>query len=133
MMNASQNPDSVANQPGEFRSRVPPSEPLETKEALQRLTLSQHKPGVLASEKDRAPEFSAETLPADTDTTNASMYHHASDTLNGADSGSLHTVSVILAKARRAKNYDTIGAKAGRSRPMVSLEWDLQWGTRARL
>jgi hypothetical protein len=71
-------------------------------EALQKLTLLQHKPGVLASEKDRVPEFSAKTLPAGTapssrtfqpnpDTTNASMYHHASDTLTGADSGSLHT------------------------------------------
>lgn len=52
-MSASRNPDSLQ---GEFRSRVPPSEPL---------TKGGHKPGVLVG-NDRVPEFHAETCPAGT-------------------------------------------------------------------
>ncbi|KAF2194897.1 hypothetical protein K469DRAFT_650895 [Zopfia rhizophila CBS 207.26] len=92
-MSASRNSDSVANQGGEFHSRVPPSEPLEK---------SGHQPGVIASDKDRAPEFSAETLPAGTapksatyepnpDLNNQKMYQVASSTLQGANSADVHT------------------------------------------
>ncbi|KAI1419756.1 hypothetical protein F5Y12DRAFT_776302 [Xylaria sp. FL1777] len=52
-MSASRNPDSLQ---GEFRSRVPPSKPLEK---------GGHKPGVLVG-NDRAPEFHAETYPPGT-------------------------------------------------------------------
>jgi len=91
-MSAAKNPDSVTNQ-GEFHSRVAPSEPLEK---------GGHKPGVLASPNDHAPEFSAQTLPAGTapasstytpnpDLNNQGMYQSASSTLTGADSASVHT------------------------------------------
>jgi len=91
-MSAAKNPDSVTNQ-GEFHSRVAPSEPLEK---------GGHKPGVLASPADHAPEFSAQTLPAGTapasstytpnpDLNNQGMYQSASSTLTGADSASVHT------------------------------------------
>ncbi|KAK8194425.1 hypothetical protein M8818_007616 [Zalaria obscura] len=53
------NADAASNQPtqqtGQFGSHIKPSEPMEK---------GGHKPGVLASENDRAPEFSAQTLPA---------------------------------------------------------------------
>lgn len=66
------------------------------------LTILQHKPGVLASEKDRAPEFSAEILPAgtapadstyqpDPDLNNQKMYQKASETISGATSADVHT------------------------------------------
>ncbi|OCL14342.1 hypothetical protein AOQ84DRAFT_351555 [Glonium stellatum] len=114
-MSASGNPGSVANQTGEFHARVPPSEPLQTKG---------HKPGVLASEKDRAPEFSAQTLPAgtapasktyqpDADTTNASMYHRASDTLNGADSGSVNTGLGHPGQGQTSQELRHDGSKGG--------------------
>jgi len=49
--------NAVVNQGGEFHSRIPPAEPL---------TTSGHKPGVIASKADAAPEFHAETLPTGT-------------------------------------------------------------------
>ncbi|KAL9114380.1 MAG: hypothetical protein Q9187_007472 [Circinaria calcarea] len=55
-MSASKNPDSVANQPTQFTSHIPPSEPLTTKG---------HKPGVKVG-NDAAPEFHAKTLPPGT-------------------------------------------------------------------
>ncbi|KAK8190427.1 uncharacterized protein BKA78DRAFT_296646 [Phyllosticta capitalensis] len=87
---------SVSNQPGEFHSRVPPSEPLET---------GGHKPGVLASEADRAPEFHAEAHPAGTAPSNSTYtpnpdptstatgpaHASAADTIPGATSASVHT------------------------------------------
>lgn len=62
----------------------------------------QHKPGVLASDKDRAPEFSAQTLPAGTapkestydpnpDLNNQKMYQKASETIPGATSADVYT------------------------------------------
>ncbi|KAI9660678.1 MAG: hypothetical protein M1821_010030 [Bathelium mastoideum] len=110
-MSASRNADSVANQ-GEFSSRVERDEPM---------TTHGHKPGVLASERDRAPEFSAQTLPAGSapadrtfapnptsevpnlaqSTTTAAdtsagteedtLRSKASDTLGGASSADVHT------------------------------------------
>jgi len=59
-MSATRNEEStnaVVGQGGEFHSKIPPSEPL---------TTSGHKPGVIASKADAAPEFQAETLPAGT-------------------------------------------------------------------
>ncbi|KAI9709117.1 MAG: hypothetical protein M1820_003563 [Bogoriella megaspora] len=104
-MSATRNTDAVANQGGEFHSSVERSEPL---------TTHGHKPGVLASEADRAPEFSAQTLPAGTaprDRTFAPNANNeapplqdyssnvdpeaertsAADTLGGATSGDVHT------------------------------------------
>ncbi|KAF2259350.1 hypothetical protein CC78DRAFT_586083 [Lojkania enalia] len=92
-MSASKNADAVANQDGQFGSRVPGSEPLES---------SGHKPGVLASEKDRAPEFHAQTLPPGTapseatyepnpDLNNQRMYQAASTTIGGATTADVHT------------------------------------------
>lgn len=92
-MSASKNPDSVSDQTGEFHSRVAPAVPMET---------GGHKPGVQVSEKDRAPEFSAQTLPAGTapadstfepnpDLNNQKIYQKASDTITGATSGDVHT------------------------------------------
>ncbi|KAI0450010.1 hypothetical protein F5B21DRAFT_492498 [Xylaria acuta] len=52
-MSATRNPDSLQ---GEFHSRVPPSEPMET---------GGHKPGVLVG-NERAPEFHAQTYPPGT-------------------------------------------------------------------
>ncbi|KAK7631531.1 hypothetical protein BKA81DRAFT_349254 [Phyllosticta paracitricarpa] len=86
----------VSNQPGEFSSRVPPSEPLET---------GGHKPGVLASENDRAPEFHAQAYPPGsaptsktyepnpdpTDTATGSTHASAADTIPGSTSASVHT------------------------------------------
>ncbi|KAK0622181.1 hypothetical protein DIS24_g11323 [Lasiodiplodia hormozganensis] len=86
---------SVSNQEGQIGSHVPPSEPLEK---------GGHKPGVLATPADKAPEFHAQTLPAGSapashthipnptsslppDTTTTS----ASDTLLGATSADVHT------------------------------------------
>ncbi|KAF2120244.1 hypothetical protein BDV96DRAFT_642089 [Lophiotrema nucula] len=91
-MSASKNADAVSNQ-GEFHASAPGSEPL---------TQKGHKPGVLASESDRAPEFSAQTLPAGSapadktfqpspDLNNQKMYQDASSTLTGADSADVHT------------------------------------------
>lgn len=68
----------------------------------RQLTTSQHQPGKLVSEADRAPEFHAETLPAGTapskdtytpnpDINNQKTFTSASSTLVGADSGSVHT------------------------------------------
>lgn len=54
-MSANSNTESMAQQ-GEFRNRVPPSEPLTTKG---------HKPGVLVG-NDAVPEFHAETHPPGT-------------------------------------------------------------------
>lgn len=54
-MSASRNTESMVNQ-GEFRSRVPPSEPLEK---------GGHKPGVKVG-NDALPEFHAEQYPAGT-------------------------------------------------------------------
>ncbi|KAF2657654.1 hypothetical protein K491DRAFT_594533 [Lophiostoma macrostomum CBS 122681] len=92
-MSATRNTDAVIGAGGEFHSRVPPSEPMET---------SGHKPGVIASKKDAAPEFSAKTLPAGTapkentftpnpDLNNQKMYQSASETLQGATSQDVHT------------------------------------------
>ncbi|KAF2241233.1 hypothetical protein BU26DRAFT_525431 [Trematosphaeria pertusa] len=92
-MSASKNDAAVANQEGQFGSRVPGSEPLQT---------GGHKPGVLASESDRAPEFSAQTLPPGSapanatyepnpDLNNQKMYQKASETIQGADSSDVHT------------------------------------------
>ncbi|KAI1505995.1 hypothetical protein F5X99DRAFT_366813 [Biscogniauxia marginata] len=50
-MSANRNTESMAQQGGEFHSRVPPSEPLTTKG---------HKPGVKVG-NDRVPEFHVET------------------------------------------------------------------------
>jgi len=85
---------SVSNQEGQIGSHVPPSKPL---------TTHGHKPGVLASQADRAPEFQAETLPAGTapssktytpnpDTIDpSSISNNASDTLLGDTSADVHT------------------------------------------
>jgi len=65
------------------------------------LTYIQHKPGVQASEKDRVPEFSAQTLPAGSapasstynpnpDLNNQGMYQDASSTIRGATSADVH-------------------------------------------
>ncbi|KAF2466430.1 uncharacterized protein BDR25DRAFT_268976 [Lindgomyces ingoldianus] len=91
-MSVSRSSNTVANQ-GEFHSREPRDEPMMT---------SGHKPGVLASEADRAPEFSAQPLPAgrapksstyepNPDLHNQGMYQAASSTLTGADSADVHT------------------------------------------
>lgn len=67
-----------------------------------KLTPSKHQPGRIASEKDAAPEFRAQTLPAGTapksstyipnpDLNNQKTFTSASSTLVGADSGSVHT------------------------------------------
>ncbi|KAB2569237.1 uncharacterized protein LTHEOB_5268 [Lasiodiplodia theobromae] len=99
-MSATINDDAVkavSNQEGQIGSHVPPSEPLEK---------GGHKPGVLATKADKAPEFHAQTLPAgsapashthipnpttsslppDTTTTTS-----ASDTLLGATSADVYT------------------------------------------
>ncbi|KAF2736329.1 hypothetical protein EJ04DRAFT_169730 [Polyplosphaeria fusca] len=92
-MSASKNADSVANQGGQFSSRVAGTGPETTKG---------HQPGVLASESDRAPEFSAQTLPPGTapkestfqpnpDLKNQKIFQSASSTLQGADSADVHT------------------------------------------
>jgi len=85
---------SVSNQEGEIGSHVPRSEPL---------TTHGHKPGVIASEADAAPEFHAKTLPAGTapsdktytpkpDTIDpSSTMNDASDTLLGDTSADVHT------------------------------------------
>ncbi|KAF2497156.1 hypothetical protein BU16DRAFT_617173 [Lophium mytilinum] len=91
-MSASKNPDSITNATGEFHSRVPPTEPLEH---------GGHKPGVVASARDAAPEFHATTLPAGSapadatfqpnpELNNQGMYQDASSTLTGADSAEVH-------------------------------------------
>jgi hypothetical protein len=109
-MSAAKNSAAVANQ-GEFHSRRPGTEPLTTKGVSltsHRMLYGrgpntfQHKPGVLASEKDRAPEFSAHTVPAGSapasstytpnpDLNNQKMYQDASTTLQGATSADVHT------------------------------------------
>jgi len=105
---AARNADSMTNAQGEFNPHKPRDEPLTTKG---------HKPGVITSDKDAAPEFSAQTLPAGTapaDRTfqpnpvsetpgqadndavlrshgKESTYTNANDTLGGATSGDVHT------------------------------------------
>jgi len=97
--------NSMAYQDTEFRSRVAPSEPMQT---------GGHKPGVKATEADNAPEFSAQTLPAgaappertfkpnpndenlpttqyDSNVDPDSVKTDASDTLTGATSSDVHT------------------------------------------
>ncbi|TKA71872.1 hypothetical protein B0A49_00840 [Cryomyces minteri] len=105
-MSASKNTPSVAGQEGGFHPTTHGSEPLPG---------PKHHPGVLASANDRAPEFSAETLPAgtapadrtfkpnptsDVPTTNTDYSDDAdaeaertsaSDTLGGATSADVHT------------------------------------------
>ncbi|KAK7706043.1 hypothetical protein SLS57_009824 [Botryosphaeria dothidea] len=88
---------SVSNQEGQVGSHVPPSEPLEK---------GGHKPGVLASEADKAGEFNIETLPAGSapsdrtfNPNNASEVPaqaagytpSATESLGGATSGDVHT------------------------------------------
>lgn len=64
--------------------------------------IAQHKPGVLASEADKAPEFHAKTVPAGSapssntftpnpDLNNQKMYQDASSTIQGATSGDVNT------------------------------------------
>lgn len=107
-MSAAKNSAAAANQ-GEFRSRVPGSEPLTTKGVSRSHMIEpphahvlQHKPGVLAAESDRTPEFSAQSVPAGSapasstyqpnpDLNNQRMYQDASTTLQGATSGDVHT------------------------------------------
>ncbi|KAK5005433.1 hypothetical protein LTR16_000524 [Cryomyces antarcticus] len=105
-MSASKNTASVAGQEGGFHPTTHGSEPLPG---------PKHQPGVLASANDRAPEFSAEILPAgtapadrtfkpnptsDVPTTNTDYSDDAdaeaertsaSDTLGGATSADVHT------------------------------------------
>lgn len=108
---ASRNADSMTNAQGEFHPSKPRDEPL---------TTTGHQPGQKFSEKDQAPEFSAQTLPAgsapadktyepnpSSDTTvpgqadNQAMlaegkkkeatYTSATETLGGTDSAQGHT------------------------------------------
>ena len=100
-MSASRNPDAVANQ-GEFHSRVPPAEPLQT---------GGHKPGVKVG-NDALPEFHAETYPAGTappersfqprpegevpaqalnENLDSSSQTRTTDTLPGSTSADVHT------------------------------------------
>ncbi|KAI9880242.1 MAG: hypothetical protein M1830_004586 [Pleopsidium flavum] len=107
-MSASKNPDAVANQQGQFGSRIAGSEPMTTKG---------HQIGQKVSPADDAPEFSAKTLPpgsapadrtfkpnpssevpsqADNDNVlrshgKESTYTAASDTLGGSTSADVHT------------------------------------------
>jgi hypothetical protein len=66
------------------------------------LTITQHAPGKLVSEADRAPEFHAQVLPAGSapasktftpnpDLNNQKTFTSASSTLVGTDSGAVHT------------------------------------------
>ncbi|KAJ4360140.1 uncharacterized protein N0V89_000700 [Didymosphaeria variabile] len=88
----SANDAAVAGQHGEFRSRVAPSEPLQS---------GGHQPGKLVG-NDAVPEFSTQTLPAGTapasstytpnpDLNNQKMYQDASSTIGGATSADVHT------------------------------------------
>ncbi|CAN9098575.1 unnamed protein product [Alternaria alternata] len=90
-MSQNQNPDAVSDG-REFAGHVKPSEPLMS---------GGHQPGKLVG-NDAVPEFHAQTLPAGTapasktfqpnpDLNNQKMYHQASDTLQGATSGDVHT------------------------------------------
>lgn len=95
-MSATTNEDavkSVSNQEGQIGSHVPPSEPLEK---------GGHKPGVLASDADRASEFHLQTLPAGSAPASSTYAPNttssippgstaAADTLPGATSASVHT------------------------------------------
>jgi len=86
--------NAVSNQEGQIGSHVPRSEPL---------TTHGHKPGVIASKADAAPEFSAQTLPAGsapsskTYTPNpetidpSASKPSASETLQGDTSADVHT------------------------------------------
>ncbi|KAJ9664111.1 hypothetical protein H2201_005351 [Coniosporium apollinis] len=102
---AAVNVDAVAHQEGGFHAKVGRTAPMET---------HGHKPGVLASEKDRVPEFHAKTLPPGSappentfrpnpndEVPRAADYRDdndpeaeqtsASDTLGGATSADVHT------------------------------------------
>ncbi|KAF2431440.1 hypothetical protein EJ08DRAFT_648958 [Tothia fuscella] len=96
-MSATQNENSnksVSNQQGQFGSHPIPSEPL---------TTQGHKPGVIASKADAAPEFHAQTLPAGTVPSSKTFQPQndavdpdavtdkASETLTGSTSSELHT------------------------------------------
>jgi len=86
--------NAVANQEGQIGSHVPRSEPL---------TTHGHKPGVIASKADAAPEFRAQTLPAGTAPPSSTFTPNpdtidptatttsASDTLQGDTSADVHT------------------------------------------
>ncbi|GME58944.1 hypothetical protein BKCO1_5600032 [Neofusicoccum parvum] len=84
---------SVSNQEGQIGSHVPPSEPLQK---------GGHKPGVLASEADKAGEFHIQTLPAGSAPASATHAPNnassssatpssAADTLVGSTSSDVHT------------------------------------------
>ncbi|KAI4632656.1 hypothetical protein J4E80_000013 [Alternaria sp. BMP 0032] len=90
-MSQNQNPDAVSDG-RQFAGHVAPSEPL---------MKGGHQPGKLVG-NDAVPEFNAQTLPAGTapasktfqpnpDLNNQKMYHQASDTIQGATSGDVHT------------------------------------------
>ncbi len=119
----SANPDAVSGQGDQFHSRVKPSEHLKDpvvsfnccqSMSFSSLTAVQHKPGVMASERDKAPEFHAQAVPQGTappdrlfkpntaseapptsDSTGEgdaeSTEVSASDTLGGATSKDVHT------------------------------------------
>ncbi|CAE7030448.1 hypothetical protein P3342_006326 [Pyrenophora teres f. teres] len=90
-MSQNKNPDAVSDG-RQFAGHVAPSEPLMS---------GGHKPGVNTG-NDSAPEFHAQTLPAGTAPAQSThtpnpplngqgLYHHASDTLQGANSSSVNT------------------------------------------
>ncbi|KAF2087047.1 hypothetical protein K490DRAFT_57123 [Saccharata proteae CBS 121410] len=85
----------VSNQEGQVGSHVPRSEPM---------TTHGHKPGVQASEADKAPEFHAKTVPPGTAPASATYQPNptnevppvasnpsASSTIGGATSADVHT------------------------------------------
>ncbi|KAM4065187.1 hypothetical protein HRG_004476 [Hirsutella rhossiliensis] len=91
-MSASKNPEAMTAAQGEFRSRVPPSEPMTTRG---------HAPGVKVG-KDRVPEFHAEAHMPGTAPANQSFRPgpvgefaghagtNAFDSLTGASSADVH-------------------------------------------
>ncbi|KAL9089804.1 MAG: hypothetical protein Q9165_005598 [Trypethelium subeluteriae] len=95
-MSASRNADAVVNQEGQVGSHVARDEPL---------TTHGHKPGVIASERDAAPEFSAQTLPAGTAPPDRTFAPNAN---NEAPPISNYS-SNVDAEAPRTDPLDTLG------------------------
>ncbi|XDG08159.1 hypothetical protein ABKA04_007774 [Annulohypoxylon sp. FPYF3050] len=99
-MSATRNAESLANQ-GEFRSRVPPSEPLTTtghkpgvkvgNDAVPEFHMEKHAPGTAPRESTFQPRPEGDTpIPARTDAKSEHLIN-PTDTLGGTTSQAVHT------------------------------------------
>jgi hypothetical protein len=104
-----------------------------------KLTSSQHQPGKIVSEKDAAPEFSAQTLPAGTapksstytpnpDLNNQKTFTSASSTLVGADSGSVHTGLGHPGSGQTSQDLHDNSTKQGGSGGLAGLKENHEQG-----